>query len=80
MLKHRGVFVANRQMGVRVDEETHERLDRLIVKVGAAFGIPVGKNDVIRLALAALEEKYPDKLAAPAVEIDHGEESVAASQ
>jgi Arc/MetJ-type ribon-helix-helix transcriptional regulator len=48
----------NKQLNVRMDEETEARLERLVKTGSAVVGLALSQSDVIRLALQALEEKY----------------------
>src|ERR1700722_13695781 len=47
------------QINVQIDEETAERIGRLLASVTAALGVRVSKSDLIRLGLIELERKYP---------------------
>ena len=48
----------NKQLNVRIDAETSERLERLVTVGSEATRLSLSQADVIRLALIALEEKY----------------------
>ena len=48
----------NKQLNVRIDDETAARLERLVTVGSEATRLSLSQADVIRLALIALEEKY----------------------
>jgi hypothetical protein len=50
-----------KQLNVRLDEESADRLDRLIPVVSKVVGLNLSQSDIIRLALLALEEKHAAK-------------------
>jgi hypothetical protein len=50
-----------KQLNVRLDEESADRLDRLIPVVSGVVGLKLSQSDLIRLALIALEEKHAPK-------------------
>jgi hypothetical protein len=47
-----------KQLNVRLDSESFERIDRLMAAASAAVGLKVSMSDVVRLALIELEKKY----------------------
>lgn len=48
-----------KQLNVRLDGETDERIARLLVSVSAAYGIAVSQSDLVRLGMIELERKFP---------------------
>jgi hypothetical protein len=48
-----------RQINVRLTPEADERLAQLLISLKAATGIDVTITDVITVALAELEKRYP---------------------
>jgi hypothetical protein len=50
-----------KQINVRLDEETEERIARLTPIVKEALGINVTMSDLIRLAVRALAREYAKK-------------------
>jgi hypothetical protein len=48
-----------KQLNVRMDAETAERVNRLLVSVSASFGIPVSQSDLFRLGMIELEKRFP---------------------
>jgi hypothetical protein len=47
-----------KQLNVRLDDESAERLDRLIPVVSKVVGLNLSQSAIVRLALIALEEKH----------------------
>jgi hypothetical protein len=50
---------SRKQLNVRMDEESEDRLARLVVAMRQAIGIRVSQSDVVRAALVELEKLYP---------------------
>jgi hypothetical protein len=48
-----------KQVNVRVDDETEERLARVQASASAALGLKLSVSDLFRLGLIELERKYP---------------------
>jgi hypothetical protein len=54
-------------LNVRADDETEERIARLLPVVSAALGLKVTMSDLFRLGMIELERKYaPTSAAQPA--------------
>jgi hypothetical protein len=47
-----------KQMNIRLDAETEERVARLVPLVSAAVGLNVSMADLVRLGMIELERKY----------------------
>ena len=47
-----------KQINIRIDTETEERLERLLPIVSASLGLTVSKADLVRLGLIELEKKH----------------------
>jgi hypothetical protein len=51
-----------KQMNVRLDDETEERIGRLLPVVSASVGLKLSQSDLVRLALIELERRHADAL------------------
>jgi hypothetical protein len=47
-----------KQLNIRMDAETEERVNRLLAAVSAAIGLKVSQSDLFRLGMIELEKKY----------------------
>ena len=48
-----------KQLNIRLDAETEERMERLLLAVSASLGLKVSQSDLFRLGMIELEKKYP---------------------
>lgn len=48
-----------KQLNIRLDPETEERVSRLLVSVSASIGLKVTQSDLFRLGMIELEKKFP---------------------
>ena len=48
-----------KQLNIRMDAETEERVARLLASVSAAIGLKVSQSDLFRLGMIELEKKFP---------------------
>ena len=58
-LPESAVGSTRKQLNIRMDAETEERVARLLLSVAAAYGIPVSQSDLFRLGMIELEKKFP---------------------
>jgi hypothetical protein len=52
---------SRRQINVRIDAETAERIECVQVAASAGVGLKLSLSDLFRLGLIELEKKYPSK-------------------
>jgi hypothetical protein len=57
--------VSRRQVNVRIDDETSDRLERVQAAGSASLGLRLSISDVFRLGLVELERKYPSTPTSP---------------
>ncbi len=56
-----------KQLNVRADEETANRVERLLLLVSKALGLQVSRSDLFRLGMIELERKFGGEEADPSV-------------
>jgi hypothetical protein len=54
-----------KQLNVRADDETEQRVVRLLPLVSKALGVQVSRSDLFRLGMIELERKFGGEAAAP---------------
>lgn len=53
-----------KQLNIRLDAETEDRVERLLLAVSASLGLKVSQSDLFRLGMIELEKKFPTEPAA----------------
>lgn len=48
-----------KQINVRLDDETEERVARLLVSVSKSIGLKMSQSDLFRLGMIELEKRFP---------------------
>lgn len=62
-----------RQIMVRVDEDTEERMEGLLARVKESVGINPSMSDLFRMGIVELEKKFPREPRKPRKPLDTGQ-------
>ena len=54
-----------KQLNVRADEETEQRVERLLPLVSKTLGVQVSRSDLFRLGMIELERKFGGEAVTP---------------